>query len=150
MHMNERIFQLKRDLEFRQMRRVWAFRQNCDTLSYKFRGQYEKKHGVPKKRRSRNNLSSNLYIPLKSCLRLIITSSDTNYKVRDEFLCRPRRARKYICPAIAGYLLAADIRFVLSPLHRAERLRADLRVGVMVSVDAFHFYCITVRKRGGF
>lgn len=54
------------------------------------------------------------------CTSLIITFSDTNYKVRDEFLCRfQTRARKYICPAIARYLLAADIRFVLSP----ERLR---------------------------
>lgn len=58
--------------------------------------------------------SSNLCIPFESCLSLMIIFSDTNYKARDEFLCRPRRARKYICPTIARYLLAADIRFVLS------------------------------------
>lgn len=85
-------------------------------------------------RKSEEQLPSDLRcIPTESCLRLIITFSDTNYKVRDEFLCRPRRARKYICPAIAGYLLAADIRFVLSP---AERLRADLTVGSMPSTFA--------------
>lgn len=77
------------------------------------------------RRRNEKALSSNLCIPLKSCLlRLIITFSDTNYKVQDGFLCRPRRARKYICPTIARYLLAADIRFVLSP-GETERLRAE-------------------------
>lgn len=51
----------------------------------------------------------------KPCLHLIISLSDTNYKVQDEFLCRPSTKQgKYICPTIAGYLLVADIRFVLS------------------------------------
>lgn len=92
------------------------------------------------KSRQCNSLSSNLCIPLKSCIRLIITFSDTNYKLRDGFLCRPRRARKYICPAIARYLLAADIRFVLSPANWAIAGGAP-RVGqsvggVATSVDA--------------
>lgn len=84
---------------------------------------------------------------LNPTLHLIISSSDTNYKVRDEFLCRSRLARKYICPTIAGYLLVPDNRFVfLSPslLERLHRTSTD-----MPSFLYFIFSHLELKDEGG-